>query len=507
MLTRATFNVTVVALVAFASVAAALPPTSVAPVASDLFATPSPTMTAAAATKYFVLVPGHDGHEIPVDVYVTGHTDGAGRAPTLLWGPGWSGVRGDGADDGGFFTSHGYNVVAFDPRGNGDARFTSLSTVHSVDREVMDYLRLIDWIAAQSWAQLDGPGDPVLGALGGSYGGGYQTLTAAFDTRLDAIAPEITWNSLPRSLAPNGVIKSSWIDLLYGSGLPAKSMHPLIHQGFAWASTFNELPDGALPGEPDVLGEFTRSSPMTYPSSIAIPTLIIQGMRDTLFDPTEGIANFRQVQATGAPAKFVTHNTGHVLPGLHKDGGSPCASRNAIVLDWYDAHLKNLAVDTGATITLATDNGGCLTSDAHPDLLDGSTTGFDVAGSVVLPSPAPMRQLLPIANGPMTVAGAPIVSGTLTVWGAEAIVLFSIVRTSASGTQAVVGEQVTPLRVAGPGLGTPFTLDLTAIAVEVAEGESLSLAVSNWDVLFFSSHGRIPSAAVVEGLTVDLPLV
>ena len=48
----------------------------------------------------------------------------------------------------------------------------------------------------------DAPGDPRLGAIGGSYGGGYQFLGAFEELRLhgkpvfDALAPEITWNDL-----------------------------------------------------------------------------------------------------------------------------------------------------------------------------------------------------------------------------------------------------------------------------------------------------------------------
>jgi hypothetical protein len=63
------------------------------------------------------------------------------------------------------------------------------------------------------------------------YGGGYQLLTAAHDDRLDAIAPEITWNSLPQSLAPNGAVQSTWVDALYGAGVAQASLADVIHQG------------------------------------------------------------------------------------------------------------------------------------------------------------------------------------------------------------------------------------------------------------------------------------
>ena len=58
--------------------------------------------------------------------------------------------------------------------------------------------------------QKDGPGDPRLGAIGGSYGGGYQFLGAFEELRVkgkpvfDALAPEITWNDLNTQPRPAG---------------------------------------------------------------------------------------------------------------------------------------------------------------------------------------------------------------------------------------------------------------------------------------------------------------
>ena len=50
-------------------------------------------------------------------------------------------------------------------------------------------------------------GQPVVGMTGGSYGGGIQFATAAYDKRIKAIVPVITWNNLNWSLWPNSVIK------------------------------------------------------------------------------------------------------------------------------------------------------------------------------------------------------------------------------------------------------------------------------------------------------------
>jgi ABC-2 type transport system ATP-binding protein len=62
--------------------------------------------------------------------------------------------------------------------------------------------------------RVDGPGDPRVGVVGGSYGGALALLLAGQDPRVDAIVPLITWNDLSYSLAsdnsglPQGTARS-----------------------------------------------------------------------------------------------------------------------------------------------------------------------------------------------------------------------------------------------------------------------------------------------------------
>ena len=80
-----------------------------------------------------------------------------------------------------------------DPRGFGDS--TGLAEVDSPAFEAKDVSRLIDWVATRPGVELDAPGDPRMGMVGGSYGGGIQWVTAAQDCRIDAIVPTISWHS------------------------------------------------------------------------------------------------------------------------------------------------------------------------------------------------------------------------------------------------------------------------------------------------------------------------
>ena len=443
-------------------------------------------------------------HLVPVTVYRP--ADGASR-PTLLWGHGWSGSRADSEGDGHWFDARGYNVVAMDFRGHGDARATSFARVHDVNFEIRDTSAVIDWIANRPWAALDRAADPKLGALGGSYGGGYQLLTAAFDDRLDAIAPEITWNDLVQSLAPNGVIRTAWNDLLYGAGVALANLDPFLHESYAWGTTMNELPDGQLPGEPDAVGQFTASSPASYLDAIDVPTLLVQGVPDTLFNLNQAVHNREQIAATRSPVKLVTFLEGHLLPGLQPPGGGePCGDHRLEILTWYDKHLKGLDVDTGPAIEMALDDGTCLTSRGEPRLLRARPTPVQLGGaSVVGPMPGAAFDLpIPDAQAGDVLAGLPRLTGSITVTlGPEAIVFFSLVANGPSG-ERVLASQLTPLRKAA-GIA-PLALELAGVASRLRMGESLVLRITTHEDQFAQNGARAPFQAAFAALVLELPL-
>ncbi|MGH8986790.1 MAG: alpha/beta hydrolase family protein [Acidimicrobiia bacterium] len=63
-----------------------------------------------------------------------------------------------------------------DQRAHGDSE--GQAHVQDPTKETEDVKAVIDHVAKLEWVKLDRPGDPVLAAIGGSYGGGYQTMTA-----------------------------------------------------------------------------------------------------------------------------------------------------------------------------------------------------------------------------------------------------------------------------------------------------------------------------------------
>ncbi|NUS54797.1 MAG: alpha/beta fold hydrolase, partial [Streptomycetaceae bacterium] len=137
---------------------------------------------------------------IPLDTTVYWPDTGA-PAPALLLGHGFGGsklsVRAEAQD----YARRGYVVMTWSARGFGASG--GAIALDQPDYEVADARALVDWLAARPEVKSDGPGDPRVGAAGASYGGALALLLAAYDPRVDAVAPQWTWNDLAASLLPN----------------------------------------------------------------------------------------------------------------------------------------------------------------------------------------------------------------------------------------------------------------------------------------------------------------
>src|SRR4051794_16436460 len=175
---------------------------------SSLLVIVATLVAAASASARDATVTSFDGTAINTHFFPAAGLAAGGKAPTVLFGPGWS-SSGDtdensASDPGtgivgvGPLRKAGFNVVTWDPRGFGKSG--GMVSVDGPDFEGKDVQALIDFIAKQAEAELDGPGDPRVGMSGGSYGGGIQLVTAALDKRLDVITPDISWHSLGTSL-------------------------------------------------------------------------------------------------------------------------------------------------------------------------------------------------------------------------------------------------------------------------------------------------------------------
>lgn len=479
-----------------------------------------------------------DAHLIPVTIFQPTVADDERHVPVLLHSHGFTGSRMKDEEAARPYVAAGFGVVSVDQRGHGDSREDSEVRFMHPDWEVRDVIAVIDHIAGLPWVlkeqdataqgvrELHGTDDPLLGTIGGSYGGAFQLMTSLFDERIDAMVPEITWHNIATALAPNDAIKSGWVDLFYVAGHAQGSVvfHDDFHVGFAWATATNEMPAGQLGAVPDLVTAFLEASPESYPGRLDVPTRLIQGMPDTLFPLNQAVWNHDELLRNGAPVSLYTHLAGHVLNtnslvpqspvgiGLQgAPGGAPCGEPRDLAIDWHQRWLLGLPVDTGPDVCIAVEDGTALWSDMFP--LNGTEAReIDVGG------PWPIVQavggsLVPLhiveATDEMVVAGIPRLRGTITSPGPDAIVYFSFQMLRADGAfEHIVDDQVMPLRLTGPNIAAvQFDIELGGIATRVQAGQQMVLIASSIEPMYVGNSERIPAGVVLDDLTLVLPVV
>ena len=165
----------------------------------------------------------HDNQHVVLDAtFFTPR--GGGRVPAILLAHGFGETKDAVRPQAEQLAQAGFAVLTWTARGFGNS--TGQMALDSPDYEVKDVEQLVTWLARQPQVRLDGPGDPRVGIAGASYGGGIALLAAAYDHRIDAIVPQITWNNLATALFPNaagggpadGVFKKQWAGLLFTQG-------------------------------------------------------------------------------------------------------------------------------------------------------------------------------------------------------------------------------------------------------------------------------------------------
>ncbi len=472
-------------------------------------------------------IPSFDGHLVPATLYKPLIASNETQFPVLLESHGFTGTKKDTENAMLGYVAAGFGVVSFDQRGHGDARSTSAVGFMQPDIEVLDAMAVIDEIATWDWVLMEAPGDPLLGTIGHSYGGAFQLMTSVFDPRIDAIAPEITWHNITTALAPNGAIKSGWVDLFYLAGNAQQSVtfNDDFHHGWAWATATNELPAGQAPMVPDLVTEFNEASPEMYPGTINVPALFVQGMVDSLFPLNQAVWNYQELQSRGVDAYLYTHLAGHVLnseslaPGNSPvpaglqgaAGGRPCGEQEDLAIAWHQKHLLGLDVDLGPRVCIALEDGTAVIGDSFPL----PTTEIHTVADA---GPYPIAQAvggtaIPIevfvAETETVLAGIPVLRGSITSPGPDTIVYWSLVMVRDDGVmEHVIDDQVRPLRVKGPNTGAiDFEMELGGIGTRLQTGDTVYLMLSSLEPMYFGNSERVPSGTVVEGLELELPVV
>ena len=443
-------------------------------------------------------------------------------APTVLMGPGWGSGGDTNPDVVGILgqvniatlRAAGYNVLTWDPRGFGKS--TGTITIDDVDHEALDVGQLIDWVAEQPAVELDQAGDPRMGMIGASYGGGIQLVTAAIDCRVDAIVPVIAWHSLVTSLFKSDTAKTGWSGILtlVSNG---RQVDPHITDANASSKDTGTVSD-------ENKAWFASRGPGDLISKIKIPTLIVQGTVDTLFSLDEAISNFALLKNSGAPSAMMWFCGGHGIC-LTKPGDVARVSDASIA--WLDRYVKqDAAVSTGARFEFVDQDGISYVADDYP-VAAGDALKAEGSGSLSLTADGGAGPVTDSSTGSILDAVVPPITPTKASNAVDVKVVASATTAIMIGapeltitysgstpdgvrptrvfaqlvddtTGLVLGNQITPIAVTLDGQPHTVTVPLEVVAFTAHPGTSVTLQIVATTVAYAQPRlgGKIDFSAI-----------
>ncbi|MGA9870592.1 MAG: alpha/beta fold hydrolase, partial [Rhodococcus sp. (in: high G+C Gram-positive bacteria)] len=326
-----------------------------------------------------ITVPERPGAAETIDLDARLYSPQTTPAPAVLLAHGFGGDKTSVEGQARSLAADGYTVLTYSARGFG-ASGGSIS-LNDPDGEVADGRALVDWLAERVEVQLDAPGDPRVGVAGGSYGGALALSVGGTDPRIDAVAAAITWNDLGQALFPNygvtddsdrarlagidtpagsvyggpGVLKRGWAGVFFGAGsAPAEGADGAAGNGSTSGESASGESANGEPGcgrfapefcsayaqsavtgvpTPELLALLSAHSPSAVAANITAPTLLVQGLQDTLFGLDQADATARQISEAGGDVEVRWFGGGH-------DAGGTNGSADNAVADFLDEHLR-----------------------------------------------------------------------------------------------------------------------------------------------------------------------
>jgi ABC-2 type transport system ATP-binding protein len=442
----------------------------------------------------------------------------------------------------------GYWVVYYDQRGWGD----SDGVVHMMDPEfeVRDVSSVIDWTLKHIPAVHKLPdGQPALGMIGESYGGGAQTMAAFQDDRLHALVPIATWHDL-NGLAPNGHMRTNWGAHLFSIG----SFTSGFDIGFMVKKPFRSGFLGSLDHEAQQI--MYQHSPAFYCDQGRYPkadALFVQGFRDTIFPLQDAWKNAECFEAGGNDARVLGIQGGHILPWpVQRYSGKPlfntddevtCGAEaepkplDDMILAWWDEKLLGAEGSVpDLCLTLNYESGNLF--DQFPEggetfmlpdswvhlplagMFEWLMVPFDVGGDIFrralwpgsdfrMKEPVggfgrPKFMPLYIAHEDERLLGVPEIDVYVdSIASKVKAVPFVGIGVQEAGMRRVkvVSEQLTPL----PGKGR-YAQELPAVARRLKEGDRVGLVIYGYTWQFFTNPSLWHNKARLRG-DVTLPIL
>lgn len=596
------------------SVSALAAVTSTAEAAAPMTVSPMIDNPVTVTALHFKVKVGPDDRtvcDVVGDLYLPTSASAARPVPALLTTNGFGGSKDDQAGIGQTFAERGYAVLSYSGLGFGGS--DCKITLDDPDFDGKAASQLVSYLGGESGIAFiddqhttpaptlkvvakdkrDHAGkvarhDPRVGMIGGSYGGQVQYAAASIDKRIDTLVPMITWTDLSYSLSPNNTSQIPGRTTGVSTSTPgaAKLIWALGFTGIGVLNGLQNAPTdpSRLIGCPNLanfvcpalltagtLGtldarstaKLRHASLSSYVSKVTVPTLIMQGQSDTLFNLNEGIAAYQALKQQKTPVKMIWMNGGHSGPAApgEIDFDHPNPSQQILtkrVTNWFDHHLKGKKVSTGPEFSYFRD-WVSYTGSAAPAY--GSSTSFPVgrsstyalSGDQLLTQGKPRAGTarfatpvagLPTSTDPLDVIGDQLplpeidLPGTFAAWATGPLdrpvdvvgqpkldltvsaplasltqgtdpgklVLFAkIADVAPDGTSTIVRNLVAPVRV--PDARKPFSVTLPAFAHRFESGHRIRLIVAGGSTNY--RGGLVPMPVSIKlggaGQTLTLP--
>ncbi len=568
-------------------------------------------------TLHFAVMTG-PADDVPCDIigdlYLPKSATSKKRVPAILTTNGFGGSKDGQAGIGTAFASRGYAVLSYSGLGFGGSGCKI--TLDDPDYDGKAASQLVSYLGGKAGiaftdakhttaapalnvVQLDkkdhakkkSVNDPRVGMVGGSYGGQVQFAAAAVDKRIDAIVPLITWSDLSYSLAPNNTSQTSGVStstpgaakLGWAAGFSALGVANGVQNAQADPSRLFGCPNFATfvcPAlvtagatgtvDPATTAALRHASVGSYVKEIKVPTLIIQGENDTLFNLNEGVANYQALKKQGTTAKMIWFSGGHSganAPGEMSYSAPDVTAQHLTkrIDAWFSRYLKDSNANTGPEFSYFRDwvsysgisTPAYGTSSAFPV---GTSTKYylsgnkQLVGSLAGTTPDTQSFVTPAAGAPSSIDPADVLGGyipglpaieqdapgTFATWSTPALtkntdvvgspvvnvqvsapsaaltqaagptgqlVLFvKVLDVDAAGTATVVRNLIAPVRV--PDVTKAFTVTLPGLVHRFAPGHQIRLVISGGSLNYRGGLLAAPvSITSGAGQTLTLPVV
>jgi branched-chain amino acid transport system substrate-binding protein len=428
--------------------------------------------TANAATPQELTIPMSDGVQLSCSLTMP---DGGAPAAGVMLFHGLGGKHQDMEPIATqFLAPAGYAALACDARGHGTS-----GGQFGLDgpRDVQDTKELFTWFSQRI-------GTANIGALGISLGGGAVWNALTNGVPFKAAVPIITWTSLVNALAPQGLSKSGLVQLLAGE-VPTSKWEADLLAAVPGLTSSQDLSAAVALATP-------RSETAAQLHAITVPTLLVQGRHDFLFDIDQALTAYRNL---GGPKALYVGDIGH-SPAPNPSAELP--TLYGLAVKWFDRYLKNVQNGVDKTkVVLAHDpwNGTTTSYTGIPATktisvnLPGSTTMVGANGKVV--------RSVRVTGGPHETFG----DSTVTVRYSGAKLWDRLVAV------LTVQGSTTPITAGGvkvTGTSGTATIRLMDEAAKIPAGKKLTLYLSstslaqNQDPLYIAAVND-PSAQITVG--------